>query len=94
MRDCMYIQQLYEIRSKLAGTRPQGVEQTHIPSVRFFWGEQHVARTLLVYPASIVIIGQGSKTGYLGELTFHYNEDNYLVVALPTPFECETFATP
>ncbi|MXR37779.1 AraC family transcriptional regulator [Craterilacuibacter sinensis] len=90
----MYIQPLHEIRASLAGGRSQGVEQTLIPSVRFFWGEQHVARTPLVYPASIVLVGQGSKTGYLGESIFNYNENNYLVVALPTPFECETFATP
>ncbi|WP_208978620.1 AraC family transcriptional regulator [Pseudovibrio denitrificans] len=51
-------------------------------------------REPLVYGSSIIIIGQGRKSLYLGDLSFQYDENNYLVVGLPLAFECSTEASP
>ncbi|MGK7890444.1 MAG: AraC family transcriptional regulator N-terminal domain-containing protein [Leptolyngbyaceae cyanobacterium] len=72
----------------------QGLVTTLIPGVRFFWVTQSVARSPFVYSASIVIIVQGHKTGYLGDRILQYNENNYLILGVPLPIECETHATP
>jgi len=61
--------------------------------VRFFWATEPVPRTPLLYQAGIIIIGQGHKIGYLGDEMFRYDEDNYLVLSVPIPFECETHAS-
>ena len=46
------------------------------------------------YDPSIVIIAQGRKRGRLGARAFTYDARNYLVLAVPLPFECETIGTP
>jgi hypothetical protein len=46
-----------------------------------------------VYDPCIVIVGQGRKRGFLGDQVFTYDADNYLVLSVPLPFECETEAT-
>jgi AraC-like DNA-binding protein len=51
---------------------------------------QLVPRSPIAYDPSIVIIGQGRKTGYLGGKTFVYDANNYLVLSVPLPFECKT----
>lgn len=71
-----------------------GVVDTPLPGVRFFWATQPGARCPLLYNAGIIIIGQGHKTGYLGDRVFTYGDGDYLVVGVPMPFECETHASP
>ncbi|MCT4554367.1 MAG: AraC family transcriptional regulator [Pelagimonas sp.] len=71
-----------------------GYVETNLPSVRFFWSTEPVPRAPLIYNAGIVWILQGRKTGYLGEHVFQYDPDHYLVVSLPLPFDCATFASP
>lgn len=41
-----------------------------------------------------MIIFQGHKVGYLGSKVFQYDPKNYLILSVPLPFECETFASP
>ena len=48
----------------------------------------------VVYNASIVIIAQGRKVGYVGEHVYTYDANNYLVLSVPLPFECATYAAP
>jgi AraC-like DNA-binding protein len=55
---------------------------------------RHVPTTPIAYDPSIVIIAQGQKVGRVGDKTFVYDPDNYLVLAVPMPFECETRGTP
>lgn len=71
-----------------------GFVETDISSVRFFWSTQPVERAPLIYNAGLVLILQGHKTGYLGDRVFEYDPDQYLVLSVPVPFECATFATP
>jgi AraC-like DNA-binding protein len=42
----------------------------------------------------IYIIGQGRKTGYLGDEVFRYDADNYLVLSVPLSLHCEWAASP
>lgn len=41
-----------------------------------------------------MVVAQGRKTGYIGERTYRYDPNNYLVLTVPLPFECEIEATP
>jgi AraC-like DNA-binding protein len=65
-----------------------------LPGVRIMRATQSVPRFPVSYQPSIVIIAQGRKTGHLGSKTFVYDAENYLVLAVPLPFECETEASP
>lgn len=47
-----------------------------------------------MYEPMIYIMGQGRKRGFLGGETLRYDPDNYLVLSVPVPLECEFEATP
>jgi AraC-like DNA-binding protein len=51
-------------------------------------------RTPVMYEPSIFIVCQGRKRGFLGDQVFVYDAQQYLVLSVPLPFECETEATP
>lgn len=50
-------------------------------------------RTPVMYEPSIFIVCQGRKRGFLGEQVFVYDAQQYLVLSVPLPFECETEAS-
>jgi AraC-like DNA-binding protein len=50
-------------------------------------------RMPVLYEPSIVVVCQGRKRGYLGEQTYLYDAQQYLVLSVPLPFECETEAS-
>jgi AraC-like DNA-binding protein len=79
-----------ELQDRYQGSSGSGTVPTGVPGVQFFWVVESVPRAPLLYSAGIVIIGQGHKIGYLGDRTFRYDEDTYLVLGVPIPFECET----
>ena len=72
----------------------EGFSETVMKGVRFFKAIQYRPRTPLLYDPGICIVAQGHKIGYLGGQVFQYDADNYLVVSVSIPFECETFASP
>ncbi|MDF3058994.1 MAG: AraC family transcriptional regulator [Rariglobus sp.] len=72
----------------------RGFSGSRLPGVKFMRATEHVPPTPITYEPSIVIVAQGRKTGRLGERTFVYDANNYLVLTAPLPFECETFGTP
>lgn len=76
-----------------AGSRSGSVD-VDVPGVHLFWATEMLPRTPFLYSASIVIVGQGFKIGYLGDRKFRYDSETYLVLGVPIPFECETHATP
>jgi AraC-like DNA-binding protein len=47
-------------------------------------------RIPVMYEPCIVIVAQGRKRGYLGDLRFVYDARHYLTLTVPLPFECET----
>ena len=71
-----------------------GFSGSRLPGVKFMRSATHVPPSPITYEPSIVIVAQGRKTGRLGEKTFVYDANNYLVLTAPLPFECETFGTP
>lgn len=79
---------LVSLLSELA--RGEGFSPSRLPGVKFMRSTQHVPRSPITYDPGIVIIGQGRKTGYLGGKRFVYDANNYLVLSVPLPFECET----
>ncbi|HSJ03803.1 MAG: AraC family transcriptional regulator N-terminal domain-containing protein [Verrucomicrobium sp.] len=81
--------------SLLAGlARGEGYSSSRLPGVRFMRSTKTVPRMQVSYEPSIIIVGQGRKRGHLGGQTFTYDANNYLVLAVPLPFECDTDATP
>lgn len=64
---------------------------TYIDGVRFFKSTKTIPRMPIMYDPGIIVIAQGHKVGYLGERSFRYDSDNYLLVNVTTPFECATF---
>lgn len=73
---------------------PEGFSDSQLKGVRFFKSLRHLPRIPLIYEPGIVIIAQGNKVGYLGDQVFHYDVNNYLVLSVAIPFDCETFASP
>ncbi|ACS87359.1 AraC family transcriptional regulator [Musicola paradisiaca] len=70
------------------------VTQSPISQVKIIYADTHSARTPVLYDPCIVIIFQGHKVGYLGDKVFQYDPQNYLLMTVPLPFECENFASP
>jgi len=83
---------MVSLLSKLA--RDEGFSPSRLPGVKFMRSIHHIPPTPITYDPCIVIIAQGRKTGRLGGKTFVYDPNNYLVLAVPLPFECETRGTP
>lgn len=74
--------------------RGEGFSPSRLPGVRFMRSTLHIPRMPVAYEPGIFIVGQGRKAGHLGDQTFLYDANNYMVLAVPLPFECETFGTP
>ncbi len=74
-------------------TTIEGFEMSRLPGVRLMRSVLHIPPSPITYQPSIVIIAQGRKLGRVGAQTFVYDPDNYLVLAVPMPFECETFGS-
>lgn len=65
-----------------------------VSNVRLLYGTKPNARTPVMYEPGIVILFSGHKTGYINDRVFRYDANEYLLLTVPLPFECETFATP
>ena len=70
-----------------------GLSNSPLEAVRYMRASKPVPRAPVIYDPSIVIIAQGRKSGYVGDHAFIYDANNYLVLSIPLPFECETTAT-
>jgi AraC-like DNA-binding protein len=72
----------------------EGYNPTPLPGIGVFKASESSARVPLCYSQGIIIVAQGNKRVYLEDQTYDYNPDNYLVLALPMPAECETIVEP
>ena len=72
----------------------QGLVQTAIEGVTLSRANHSYRKAPVLYEPCIVFIVQGRKRGYLGDEVFVYDEQHYLVLSVPLPFESETEATP
>lgn len=68
-----------------------GAVESPYQGVRFFKETQHVRRRPMLYNPGLCIVASGAKVGHLGDQSFHYDADNYLVVSVTMPFESESF---
>jgi AraC-like DNA-binding protein len=71
-----------------------GYSASGLDEVTFMRASCAMARGPVMYDSSIVILGQGRKTGYIGGEEFVYDAHNYLVMPVSLPFECKTEAAP
>ncbi|GLU31902.1 AraC family transcriptional regulator [Trinickia caryophylli] len=72
----------------------EGITRSDLEGVKFMRVNEFRPRMPVMYEPSIVIVCQGSKRGFIGEQSFVYDAQHYLVMAVPLPFECETQASP
>ncbi|MDP5147775.1 AraC family transcriptional regulator [Shewanella sp. ULN5] len=83
-----------DIATLMAALAPkEGVNPTHLKGVHVFRGSQYGARGPMCYSQGMLFVGQGKKRLYLDEQTFDYDSQNALVMTVPLPVECETFAS-
>jgi hypothetical protein len=73
----------------------EGICPSILEGVSFVRADRTYPPSPVLYEPSIVIVAQGQKKGYLGGQVYRYDPYNYLVLAVPLPFESETTeATP
>ncbi|SMG59139.1 AraC family transcriptional regulator [Paraburkholderia susongensis] len=70
-----------------------GFTHTSLEGVNLLRANSPMPRRPVMYEPSIVIVCQGRKRGYLGDQVFQYDAQQYLVLSVPLPFECETEAS-
>lgn len=71
-------------------TTGEGLRPTIVDGVRLARADRNVPRTPVLYEPSIYIVASGRKKGYIGDRRVVYDDNNYLVLSVPLPFECET----
>ncbi|USE33861.1 AraC family transcriptional regulator [Endozoicomonas sp. SCSIO W0465] len=72
----------------------EGYNVTHLSGVGVFKASESRQREPLCYSQGIFIVAQGAKRIYLEQKVYEYNPENYLVLTLPIPAECETRVAP
>ena len=85
--------------TRLAGlidslAKEEGPNTSRLEQVKLFRVSESCPRGPSIYEPSIILVGQGRKIGYLGEKVYIYDPNNYLVLSLPLPFECQTLVEP
>ncbi|MAD88502.1 MAG: AraC family transcriptional regulator [Pseudoalteromonas sp.] len=70
-----------------------GYNQTFINGVGIYKSSESAQRTPLCYSQGIIFVLQGQKRVFFDEQIYTYNPDNYLVLTVPLPAECETQLT-
>jgi AraC-like DNA-binding protein len=68
----------------------EGYNQTFINGVGVYKSSESAQRTPLCYSQGIIFVLQGQKRVFFDEQIYTYNPDNYLVLTVPLPAECET----
>ena len=81
-------------RQAMAIATGNGYTPSPVPRVKILYVDRHCPRQPVMYEPGIVIVFQGHKVGYCGNKMFQYDPRNYLLMTVPLPFECETFASP
>jgi len=73
--------------------KSEGLNRTELSGVGVYKATEYKGREPLCYNQGVIIVGQGEKRVFVGDTVHEYNSDNYLVLSVPIPAECETFAT-
>ncbi len=85
-------QRMIELMGKLAPS--EGQTLSALEGVKLMRASKSLPRTPVLYEPSVVIVCQGRKRGFLGEQSFIYDAQQFLVLSVPLPFESETIASP
>ncbi|MCG8517770.1 AraC family transcriptional regulator [Marinobacter sp. CA1] len=72
----------------------EGYHPTILNGVGIFRSERSNQREPLCYRQGLIIMAQGTKRVYLEDQVYEYNPDNYLVLTLPVPADCEAITEP
>lgn len=83
---------LLTVKTKQLKNKEQSLRAV-LPDIQLIYGTQPSGRTPVMYRPGIVFLFSGYKIGYINERTFRYDANEYLLLTVPLPFECETFAT-
>lgn len=67
----------------------EGIRETVIPGVWFYRSSLGNQRQPFIYQSGIIVMGQGRKNIHIGNQPVSYGPDDYLVVGVPMPLECE-----
>jgi len=67
----------------------EGINKTLLPGVYTYRASEDGERNPLLYNQGIIFIVQGSKKVYKEDKLFDYNPENFLVLTVPLPLECE-----
>jgi AraC-like DNA-binding protein len=70
-----------------------GFSPTGVPGLEYMRAVDCSERHPIIYTPRIVIVAQGSKRVWLGDESYVYDANNYLVLAAPMPMECATTAS-
>lgn len=68
----------------------EGYNTTAINGVGVYKASTTRGREPLCYSQGIIIMAQGRKRVWFDQQAYNYNPDNYLVLTVPLPAECET----
>ncbi|WP_436859140.1 AraC family transcriptional regulator [Citrobacter tructae] len=84
-----------QLTDKINTLKEKGnLTQSLLPDVGLLYGTEPGARTPVMYDPGIIFLFSGHKIGYINERVFRYDTNEYLLLTVPLPFECETYATP
>lgn len=65
-----------------------------LAGIRLLYGVEPGPRAPVMYQPGIIFLFSGHKIGYINKRKFRYDANEYLLLTVPLPFECETWATP
>ena len=68
----------------------EGYTLCGMPGIKFMRTNRELPRMPVLYEPCIVIVCQGHKRGWLGERSFDYHAQQFLVLSVPLPLEGET----
>ncbi|MDU4002300.1 AraC family transcriptional regulator [Pluralibacter gergoviae] len=64
-----------------------------LPDITLLYDTQPWPRMPVMYQPGVIFLFSGHKIGYINARTFRYDANEYLLLTVPLPFECQTFAT-
>ncbi|MCJ8344038.1 AraC family transcriptional regulator [bacterium] len=74
-------------------TERDGLNTTHHSSIKLYKASTYMPPMPLLYQQGIIIVGQGKKVIHVGDKTYRYDPNSYLVVTVPLPAQCETYGS-
>jgi AraC-like DNA-binding protein len=78
---------MVELLTELVPT--EGFHATVLDGVKLRRSDRNEPRTPVLYEPSLYFVASGRKKGYVGDRCIVYDANNYLVLSVPLPFECE-----